>query len=242
MKTLLIIRPEPGASASAMRAQEAGLTPVMLPFFEMQPVDWDVPDAQDYDALLLTSANAVRFAGAGLASLHPLPVHCVGERTADAAQTERLRVVSIGTSDAAAAVRAASEMGHRRLLWLAGVDHRPIKLPKNSPKSLKVTTLICYASGTKVLDSDAAHHIASADAVALHSPRAATEFAKAVADLGLDRATITLAAFSPAIAEAVGDGWRAVAVAERPADSAMLSALLEIGTVSAVEHLKKDQI
>ena len=226
---LLIIRPEPGASASALRAQEAGLVPSLLPFFEVQAVEWERPDPADYDALLLTSANAVRFGGAGLESLRTLPAHAVGERTAEAARAARLDVTTVGTSDAAAAVKAASDMGHRRLLWIAGADHRPIKMPKNMPKALTVTTVICYASGAKALPADTGEIIGSADAVALHSPRAAVEFKKAVADFGLDKTSITLAAFSPAIADAAGDGWHAIAVAERPADIALLSALAELG-------------
>jgi uroporphyrinogen-III synthase len=229
---LLIIRPESGASASALRAQEAGLEPILLPFFEVQAAKWECPDPSDFDALLLTSANAVRFGGAGLESLRTLPVHAVGERTAEAARAARLDVTTVGTSDAAAAVKAASDMGHRRLLWIAGADHRPIKMPKNMPKALKVTTVISYASGPKALTADAAKVIASADAVALHSPRAAQEFAKTAANFGLDRSAITLATFSPAIAEAAGDGWRAIAVAERPADIALLSALAELGKQS----------
>lgn len=226
---LLIIRPEPGASASALRAHEAGLVPILLPFFEVQAVEWECPDPADYDALLLTSANAVRFGGAGLESLRTLPVHAVGERTAEAARAARLDVTTVGTSDAAAAVKAASDMGHRRLLWIAGADHRPIKMPKNMPKALKVTTVISYASGAKALPADTGEIIGSVDAVALHSPRAAVEFKKAAADFGIDKASITLAAFSPAIAEAAGDGWHAIAVAERPADIALLSALAELG-------------
>jgi uroporphyrinogen-III synthase len=239
---LLIIRPEPGASASAKRAREAGLEPILLPFFEVQAVARDLPDPADYHALLLTSANAVRFGGAGLESLRALPVHAVGERTAEAARAARLDVATVGTSDAAAAVKAASDMGHRRLLWLAGADHRPIKMPKNMPKALKVTTVIGYASGPKKLTTDAAAVIASADAVALHSPRAAQEFAKAVADFGLDRSSITLAAFSPAIAEAAGVGWRGVAIAERPADIALLSALADLGKPDVETDHRKEEL
>jgi uroporphyrinogen-III synthase len=239
---LLIIRPEPGASATAERTREAGLQPILLPFFEVQAVAWEWPDPAGYDALLLTSANAVRFGGAALESLRALPVHAVGERTAEAARAARLNVETVGTSDAAAAVKAASDMGHRRLLWLAGADHRPIKMPRNMPKALKVTTVIGYASGPKTLTADVAPIIASADAVALHSPRAAAEFAKAVAEFGLDRSSITLAAFSPTIAEAAGDGWHAVAVAERPADIALLSALLDLGKLPDETDHRKEEI
>ena len=238
---LLIIRPEPGASMSAERARDAGLTPIVLPFFEVQAVAWEPPDAAEYNALLLTSANAVRFGGAGLDALRDLPVHAVGERTAEAARAARLNVATVGTSDAAAAVKAASDMGHRRLLWLAGADHSAIKMPRNMPKALKVTTIIGYASGPKMLTADAAAVLASSDAVALHSPRAAQLFAKAVTEFGLDRAAITIAAFSPAIAEAAGDGWRAVAVAERPADIALLSALADLGKpIAETDHRKEE--
>ena len=40
----------------------------------------------------------------------------------------------------------------------------------------------------------------------------------------LDRSSIALAAFSQGIAVAAGRGWRAIAVAERPEDQALLSA------------------
>ena len=62
--------------------------------------------------------------------------------------------------------------------------------------------------------------VATAGSVALvHSPRAGRRFAELVGDRG----SIAIAAISPAAAEAVGEGWQAVAAAEEPGDDALLA-------------------
>ena len=66
---LIILRPEPGASETAARAVAAGLSVRPVPLFSAGPVAWTPPNIDQHDALLLTSANAPRFAGAGLAAL-----------------------------------------------------------------------------------------------------------------------------------------------------------------------------
>ena len=219
---LLIIRPEPGASASAARARAAGLDPVLLPFFAVAPLDWRLPESGGHDALLLTSANAVRNAGPGLDPLRSLPVFCVGDRTATAAKAAGLDVAYIGTSDGAASAAAAANAGYRRLLWLAGEDHRAIDA---APMSVDIIPV--YASQPLALPPDGREIIGSVDAVALHSPRAAALFAERIARMELDRNRLMIAAFSAAIAEAAGSGWRAVAVATSPSDAALLSALAQ---------------
>lgn len=221
---LLIIRPEPGASASALRAKAAGFEPILMPLFAVKPRSWALPDPSDYDALLITSANAIRHAGPGLLTLSPLPVCAVGENSAAAAREAGLTVALSGDSGADAAVAAAADTGYSRLIWLAGAEHKQPALPDG----LTLETIICYASEEQPLPENAAETIGQADIIALHSPRAARLFANIVDQLGLDRGTIALAAFSPAIAEAAGTGWRAMAIAARPADSALLSAAAEL--------------
>ena len=66
MRRLFIVRPEPGASATARAAADLGLDSVAMPLFAVEPLDWDVPEPARYDALLLTSANAVRHGGESL--------------------------------------------------------------------------------------------------------------------------------------------------------------------------------
>jgi uroporphyrinogen-III synthase len=96
MKRLLVLRPQPGASATAERARSLGLDPALIPLFEIEPLEWTAADPAGFDALLLTSANAVRFGGDELKSLLPLPVHAVGAATAEAACEAGLRVSSVG--------------------------------------------------------------------------------------------------------------------------------------------------
>ena len=45
MKRVLVLRPEPGASATVKRARERGLEAIAIPLFEIETVAWDVPEA-----------------------------------------------------------------------------------------------------------------------------------------------------------------------------------------------------
>jgi uroporphyrinogen-III synthase len=221
----LIIRPEPGASASAARAKAAGFEPVILPFFKITPMPWKLPQSANYDALLLTSANAVRQAGPQLQALRHLPLHVVGDPTADAARAANLSVSSTGISGIDDAIKAALDAGHCRLLWLTGEDH---KMPA-MPKGTMLDIIICYASEPLPLPPDTKQRIEAADIVVLHSPRAARQFAQTADNMGLGRASITLAAFSTAIADAAGAGWQHIILADKPLDSALLSAVADFG-------------
>ncbi len=69
MRRLFVLRPEPGNSESLQRAEALGLDAVAMPLFDVEPVEWDVPDAAGFDGLLLTSANAVAHAGEQLTDL-----------------------------------------------------------------------------------------------------------------------------------------------------------------------------
>ena len=96
MRPLLVLRPEPGASATAERARKLGLDPVLLPLFEVEPIEWAAPDPSTFDALLLTSANTIRMGGNQLERLRGLPVHAVGQATADAAHEAGFDVATSG--------------------------------------------------------------------------------------------------------------------------------------------------
>jgi uroporphyrinogen-III synthase len=99
MRQLLLVRPEPGLSASAERARQAGLDVIARPLFRIEPLDWEAPDPHGYDGLLLTSANALRYAGSRLDGLKSLPAHAVGPATADAARAAGLKVATVGEDD-----------------------------------------------------------------------------------------------------------------------------------------------
>ena len=123
MRRLLVLRPEPGASATIERALGCGLNAVAIPLFKIEAVPWAAPDPAWFDALLLTSANAVRFGGPQLDRLRILPVAAVGEATVQAARDAGFEVVHSGTKGVDALL-GSIEPG-LRLLHLCG-EHRRV--------------------------------------------------------------------------------------------------------------------
>ena len=211
---LLILRPEPGAAATAARARRLGLEAVVAPLFTIEPVGWRGPDAREVDALLLTSANAARSAGPGLREYAHLPCFAVGEATAAAAGAAGLKDVRAGRGDGAAAAAMAAEAGAKRLLHLCGREHVPIEHP-----ALAIVRRTVYAAEPLGRLPEAAR---AGGLALIHSPRAARRFGELVDRSGLDRTTLGIAAISEAAAAAAGSGWGQLAFAARPTDEALL--------------------
>lgn len=207
---LIILRPEPGASATAIRAEALGLNVIKCPLFVVEALAWDVPDPRDFDRLLLTSANAVRHAGAGLAALKALPCWCVGEATAAVARSAGLGVERVGTSDAASLLAVAPR--YHRLLWLTGEQHG------EKPLTLDVRNSVICVYHTRTLNINP--ETLNRPAVALlHSERAA----RRLAEVGQVKGQVALVAISPAVAAAAGPGWREVWWSSAPDDTEMLA-------------------
>lgn len=208
MRQLLLLRPEPGLSVSAKRARQMGLDVLTCPLFRVEPLDWDVPDPNSYDGLLLTSANAVRAAGHKLDALTRLPVHAVGSATAEAARTAGLEVASVGSGDVAELL--AKLPRGLRFLHLAGEAHRDGGSAHNVDRRIVYRSAAIHPLDLPPIDGLV---------VAVHSPRAGTR----LADLVERRSRTAIAAISAAAAQATGSGWERVQVAEHPDDSSLLA-------------------
>jgi uroporphyrinogen-III synthase len=206
MRRLLVLRPEPGASATVDKARRRGLEAIAVPLFEVEPVAWDVPDPAQFDAVLLTSANAVRRGGEGLKALLGLPVYAVGDATAEAAREAGFAIAAAG--GAGVEELLASIGSDLRLLHLCGADRQA--------GHRQITTINVYrANAIAAPDLGGA-----AGSVALiHSPRAGRRFAELIRD----KTGIAVAAISPAAAEAAGSGWERLEAADRPSDDALLA-------------------
>ena len=219
MRKLLLLRPEPGLSASAERARAQGIQVVTCPLFEVGPIAWKAPDPAGYDALLLTSANAIRHGGAELEKLKALPVHAVGAATGEAARRAQFKVATVGDGDIVdllAMLPAGS-----RLLHLAGEDHRDVD-------DARIDRRIVYRSAA-IAEPD----LPALDGlvVAVHSPRAG----RRLADLTNGRATTVIAAISRAAAEACGAGWERVESAEKPNDESLLALAARLCHTSSLQ-------
>lgn len=212
MRRLFVFRPEPAALQTVRTAQGLGLDAVSIPLFDLQPIGWTVPDASDFDAILLTSANTVRMAGEGLAALRSLPVYAVGEGTAVAAQVAGLGVAMVGNGGVDELL--ADVPAHARLLHLCGEDrHEPATTGRT------ITSIAVYRANEKADVPEV--NILEGQAAVVHSPRAARRLAALVPENA--RATIRLAAISEATAQAAGEGWQEVRTASIPRDAELLA-------------------
>lgn len=207
MRRVLVLRPEPGGTATVNRARKLGLDAIAMPLFEIEPVEWRPPDPAEFDGLLLTSANAVRHGGEGLALLRRLRVHAVGEATASAARKAGFEVASVGEGGVD---RLLEELDPRlRLLHLAGEDN--VRASAGRP----VTQIIVYRARQLASPGE----IPQGCVALVHSARAG----RRLAELVEDRGRIAVAAISPEAAGAVGIGWECVEAAQSSTDDALLA-------------------
>ncbi len=214
MRPLVIVRPEPGASATARAARSQGLAATVMPLFEVRPLAWALPRTSDFDALLLTSANALRHGGSGLRTLVHLPAYCVGEATAAGARNAGFDVARVGTGGVDCLLEHVP--ADCRLLHLGGADWREPQRRDHSICHIPV-----YESVQLPLPRNAA--ALEGSVVLVHSPRAAAALARHASEAGTARNSVRIAAISSNAAEAVGEGWDEVATAAEPTDSALLA-------------------
>lgn len=209
MIPLLILRPERGAIATAKRATTLGLSPMIRSLFAVTPRTWDAPDPALFDALLLTSANAIRYGGGAVGLYRALLTFAVGAATAQAAREAGFATVTESTGNAADALRTLAKAGHSRPLHLSGEDRTPYPhLP------FPVTARVVYEATTVDVELPAGRY-----AALVHSARAAARFA----DLCPSPELVDVIAISTAVAEAAGTNWRSVCTAPEPTDNAMLA-------------------
>lgn len=218
---VLIIRPQPGADATAERFRAAGHMPLVMPLFEIQPVASTSISATGYDAIVLTSGNAVRSTEPFLKANAHMPIYAVGSATARAAEKSAITPFRIGSSGIEALVDVAVQDGHKRLLWLAGEDHTPLQ-PRGD---VTVDTHIVYKSVAVRTPDAFKAAVAQSDLVILHSSRAAQHFAACCDYARMSRQEVALATFSESIARNTGEGWSTCIIAPAPNDAALLEAI-----------------
>lgn len=209
MLRMFVLRPEPGASATVERAHKLGLQAIAVPLFEIEAVCWTSPGTAGFDGLLLTSANAVRFAGEKLREFRGLKAYAVGETTADAARDAGFDIAATG--DAGIERLLGSIDGELRLIHVCGENRKETRGARQA-----ITPLVVYRS--KLVDGPDLHGICGNVAL-IHSPRAGQRLAELVSE----RQTIVLAAISTAAAEAAGSGWKFSEAACEPSEEALLA-------------------
>lgn len=223
MKPLVVIRPEPGTTATCDAARELGLDVRAYPLFRVRPLSWEPVPPTSFDALLLGSANALRHAGDQISQYLGMPTYVVGQATAEAARDAGLVIYCVG-SGGLQSVLPQLERHHRRLLRLTGREHVPLDLPAGT----SATTREVYASDPVAMSPELAGRLGSPAVVLLHSGEAARHFSHECDAHGIDRSRIAIAAIGARVANIAGSGWAALKVADSPSDAALLALAQEM--------------
>lgn len=214
MKPLVILRPEPGASATASAASTLGLQTLVMPLFEGSAVDWTAPDPAAFDGLLLTSANAIKYGGEQLDRFKELPTYCVGGATGQTAEDAGFKITAIGRGGVDSLLQAVPPGD--RLLHLCAANRRE---PGTAGRNIEHIPV--YEAAERPIPDRLKE--AEGSVVALHSPRAGSTFSRMVDEAKLERGRISIAAISREAAQAAGDSWQALEAASEPSDSALLA-------------------
>lgn len=218
---VLILRPQPGADETAARAAALGLDPVVAPLFTLRPLEWVPPNPRNYDAALITSANAARCGGDALAAFTSLPCYAVGGHSAAAAAGAGFSNIRIGPAGGFELLAIMAADGVRRAFHPCGRDHADLSHP-----SILLDRVPVYAAdAADSLPSQAVQAIEAGAVALVHSPRAAEVLA---ALIGALRARTRIAAISASAADAAGSGWLGVDVAPVPRDQALLELAVKL--------------
>lgn len=213
---VFVLRPEPGLTATLAEASGRGIPARGMPLARIEPVAWKAP-AEQFDALLIGSANAVRHAGAELDKLRHLPVLAVGAATARAAQAAGLVVEQVGEGGMQDLLDRLDERP-RRLLRLTGEP----RLPVDSPPATAILDVNTYAAEFLPMTPAQAELLAKGGVAMLHSGAMASHFASQCEMFGVDKRQVSIAAMAARIADMAGAGWRSVHTAPGQTGKALL--------------------
>lgn len=216
MATVLVTRPEPGASSTAATLRAAGHRAIVSPILTSVAVDWAVPEGP-FDAVMLTSEAAPRLAGPGAMRFAHLPTFCVGPVTLAAATAAGFTTVLPGPGGAMSLARMIASEGYRHILHLAARDRTPIPAGLGT---ITVCTVYAAVPGGLSDEAIAALRVGEIDWALLFSKRSASEFATVCPD----RERVSVAAISETVLTAAGSGWRKAVWANAPNALAVLAA------------------
>ena len=174
-----ITRAQPAANATAERVRALGHDAMIAPLLEVHALEDVHVDLSGVAALAFTSANGVR-TFADICAERAIRVFAVGAATAQAARAAGFKLVLSADGD----VEALAEGIGQRRGELRGVVLHPGALEPAGDlagalekQGVAARSLILYETAPVKLDAEEASQLVLADAVLLHSPRAAKALA-----------------------------------------------------------------
>lgn len=227
---VLVTRPETDAQRTARRLEALGHECLAVPLMELRPLPFEWPDATP-DVIVVTSASAIAALPDVEVAALSTPVFAVGERTADAARTRGFFDVRGGGGDATAllATIAAALPASARLLYLAGVDRKPVLEAGLTDRGYAVDVREVYEVvpvDTLPVPLAQALDRGAIDAALHYSRRSAAIFCRLVVNVGFGPAVVAmrhhcLSADAAKPLHALGAKY--LTIAEHPTEAALLA-------------------
>ncbi|MEO0762142.1 MAG: uroporphyrinogen-III synthase [Pseudomonadota bacterium] len=227
---VLVVRPEPGAAASVAALEARGLPALACPPSVIRPSDPAPAVPGGTEALVFTSAAAVR----AMAAAPRLAAYCVGGATAEAARAAGFRPVVEGGGTAAALAACLARAPERRFFHPHGADvaaDMAALMADEGAGERHLAGAVAYAAvAAPALPAAVAAALAGGQArvAGAWSARGAALFVGLVREAGLGAALDRLVgvAISPAAAvPLVAAGLADVRIAAAPESVAMMDAL-----------------
>ncbi len=237
---VLVTRPAPDHATTAAALRGKGYEVLVAPMLRYEPVAFDLGRDARFDAILVTSTNALRALAEteGWTRFLATPLYAVGRRTAEAARDLGFTHVTAARGDGAslrdlvvAQARAKALKKSAMLLYLAAADRAVDLDAALRPRGFNVITVTAYRMiatpdlPPEVRDAVAAGRI---KAVLHYSGRSARTFVEAIRAAGLEITALALphCCFSENVATVLRDaGATQVAVARAPDENALFEAL-----------------
>jgi uroporphyrinogen-III synthase len=237
---VLVTRPQPDNETTAAALRARGVEVLLAPALRFEPVPLPEGLDADHDAIIVTSANALRAIAPQLKD-HPiltLPLFAVGEQTALVARHAGFTQVISADGDASAlrelvagCMQASVPDAAPALLYLAGADTARDLAGELGARGFDVMTRITYrmvpiaSLPRETCDAFAANRV---DAVLHYSTRSAEAFLAAarVAGVEISALSIPQCCISSSVAQVLREAGAArVTVAASPNENALLEAL-----------------
>ena len=218
MKSILITRPLPEASATAAEVERLGFQPFVAPLMTIEILEAAWPEVDTFDAIALTSARAVVAMPEEWKANKP--VFAVGAHTAEAAFAAGFSDVRSADSDAAALARLldAELESSARVFHPHGAEFRRLEgrfkyRPLEVYRTLPITEL--------PPEAEAFFASPDAEAVLFYSPRGGAVFAALARSRRLDR--VRALCLSEAVLSSIAAlDWAEKLCAARPDNAAIM--------------------
>ncbi len=237
---VFVFRPQPDAERTARAVADHGFEPLVAPLFKVVRLPGAVPEG-NFDAIVVTSGNAVPVLAEGPAAWRELPVFTVGARTA-------AKVREAGLDDARSADGDRNDLielirrtlpAPAKLLMIVARDRKEDVSERLGQAGYEVALWMAYAAepvSSLPEDAQAALRQGKADAALHYSARGARTFiamaqAAGVNDEAMELTHVALSA--DVAAPLIAAGASTVLVAEHPEEAGLLSALEQVSARSA---------